>query len=82
MDLRGCGCEGVPMRPPAQAAAALEAEMAAEGGAHEARARSASPDRDRRKREKWRRSRSRERRAPNSLTTDFLVEKGGVLAAR
>ncbi len=75
------GVKACPRIPPAQAAAALEAEMAAEGGAHEARARSASPDRDRRKREKWRRSRSRERHAPNPRTPDTLAERAGVLAA-
>ncbi len=49
-----------------QAAAALEAEMAVEGGdggraVEGGRGRSLSPDREKRKREKWRRSRSREK---------------------
>ncbi len=43
-----------------QAAAALEAEMAEEGG-YPVRERSQSPDKEKRKREKWRKSRSRER---------------------
>ena len=51
-----------------QAAAALEAEMAEEGG-YPVKERSQSPpDREKRKREKWRRSRSRERCSATPLS--------------
>ncbi len=56
-----------------QAAAALEAEMAEEGG-FPVRERSQSPDKEKRKREKWRRSRSRERCSATPHLVAFSFE--------